>query len=90
MKSSRTVSWPYDPAEADRRLDALGLTGRDAEGMREFPDGSRMTWFLDFTDYTGEGPGQFVVDDWGEGGRARDPTGTVAAFVFFREGGVAA
>ena len=46
-------------------LDEIGLTHRDAEGYRTFPDGTRMTFYLDFTsDFTGEGPGQFVVDDW--------------------------
>jgi ABC-type dipeptide/oligopeptide/nickel transport system permease component/ABC-type transport system substrate-binding protein len=54
----------YDPKRANRMLDGLGLTRRDGEGMRTFPDGSRMSWYMDFTDYTGEGPGQFVVDDW--------------------------
>ncbi len=54
----------FDPDGANRLLDAVGLDRRDAEGQRTFPDGSRMTWFMDFTDYTGEGPAQFVVDDW--------------------------
>lgn len=54
----------YAPARAAALLDELGLTGRDAEGMRTFPNGSRMTWYIDFTDYTGEGPAQFIVDDW--------------------------
>jgi len=56
----------YDPERAGEMLDELGLSKRDSEGMRTFPDGSRMTWYLNFTDYTGEGPGQFVVDDWAE------------------------
>lgn len=54
----------YDPARAGRLLDAMGLTQRDREGYRTFPDGSRMVWFLNMTDYTGNGPAQFVVDDW--------------------------
>lgn len=54
----------YDPERASKMLDSLGLTERDSEGMRTFRDGSRMTWNIDFTDYTGEGPVQFVVDDW--------------------------
>ena len=36
--------------------------------MRTFPDGRRMTWYIDFTDFTGEGPAQFVVDDWAKVG----------------------
>jgi ABC-type dipeptide/oligopeptide/nickel transport system permease component/ABC-type transport system substrate-binding protein len=55
----------YDPARANQILDELGLTKRDIEGYRTFPDGSRMVWYLDFTNFTGMGPGQFVVDDWG-------------------------
>lgn len=58
----------YDPLRADRLLDELGLTGRDYEGMRTFPDGSRMTWFLDVTSFTGVGSAQFVIDDWAEVG----------------------
>lgn len=54
----------YDPAGAEQRLDALGLARRDAEGFRTFPDGSRMTWFINLTEITGPGPVQFVVDDW--------------------------
>ncbi|HWP41187.1 MAG TPA: ABC transporter permease subunit, partial [Tepidisphaeraceae bacterium] len=54
----------YDPARANKLLDELGLSRRDYEGMRTFPDGSRMTWYLDFTQFTEAGPAQFVVDDW--------------------------
>jgi ABC-type dipeptide/oligopeptide/nickel transport system permease component/ABC-type transport system substrate-binding protein len=54
----------YDPARANRMLDELGLAARDAEGYRTFRDGSRMTFYLDFTQFTGGGPAQFVVDDW--------------------------
>ncbi len=46
----------YDPARAGRLLDALGLTPRDAEGYRNFPDGTRMTFILNLTDYTTDGP----------------------------------
>ncbi|HEX8463613.1 MAG TPA: ABC transporter substrate-binding protein [Abditibacterium sp.] len=54
----------FDPGTASRMFDKLGLDKRDLEGMRKFPDGERMTWYIDFTDFTGEGPAQFVVDDW--------------------------
>jgi ABC-type dipeptide/oligopeptide/nickel transport system permease component/ABC-type transport system substrate-binding protein len=54
----------HDPARANRLLDRLGLTPRDNEGYRTFPDGTKMVWFLNLTDYTGNGPAQFVVDDW--------------------------
>jgi ABC-type dipeptide/oligopeptide/nickel transport system permease component/ABC-type transport system substrate-binding protein len=54
----------FDPDRANRMLDEIGLTQRDSEGMRTFRDGSRMTFYLDFTAFTGVGPAQFVVDDW--------------------------
>ncbi len=54
----------FDPARANDLLDELGLTGRDSEGYRTFPDGSRMVWYLNMTEYTGNDPAQFVVDDW--------------------------
>ena len=58
----------YDPKRANAILDELGLTQRDIDGMRRFPDGSRMTFHLDYTAFTGGGPAQFVVDDWAEVG----------------------
>lgn len=58
----------HDPQRAGALLDELGLTERDFEGMRTFPDGTRMTWYIDFTAFTGEGPAQFIVDDWAEVG----------------------
>lgn len=58
----------YDPDRANQILDSLGLTQRDSEGMRTFPDGSRMSWFIDFTIFTGEGPAQFVIDNWADVG----------------------
>ncbi len=54
----------FDPARANRLLDELGLTRRDAEGFRTFRDGTRMTFTLNITDYTTDGPAQFVIDDW--------------------------
>jgi ABC-type dipeptide/oligopeptide/nickel transport system permease component/ABC-type transport system substrate-binding protein len=54
----------YDPARANRLLDEIGLTRRDSEGYRVFPDGGRMTFTLNLTDYTTESPAQFVIDDW--------------------------
>ncbi len=58
----------FDPDRANALLDELGLTERDGEGMRTFPDGRRMTWYIDFTAFTGEGPVQFIVDDWADVG----------------------
>jgi ABC-type dipeptide/oligopeptide/nickel transport system permease component/ABC-type transport system substrate-binding protein len=54
----------YDPARANALLDQLGLTGRDAEGYRTFPDGTRMVFTFNMSDYTVEGPAQFVIADW--------------------------
>ena len=56
----------YAPERASAMLDALGLDEYDSEGMRVFPDGTRMTFYIDFTDFTGEGPVQFIVDDWAD------------------------
>jgi ABC-type dipeptide/oligopeptide/nickel transport system permease component/ABC-type transport system substrate-binding protein len=58
----------YNPAKANQILDELGLTQRDIDGMRTFPDGSSMVFHLDFTAFTGGGPAQFIVDDWAEVG----------------------
>ena len=54
----------HDPARADRLLDEIGLTRRDYEGYRTFPDGRLMTFILNACEFTGVGPAQFVVDDW--------------------------
>lgn len=58
----------HDPARANQLLDEVGLTQRDFEGYRTYPDGSRMTFYLYYCNFTGAGPGQFVVDDWGQVG----------------------
>ncbi|WP_309396293.1 ABC transporter substrate-binding protein [Cerasicoccus maritimus] len=54
----------YNPERANQLLDELGLTNRGDDGMRTAPDGTPLTFYMDFTSYTGEGPAQFVVDDW--------------------------
>lgn len=54
----------HDVARANALLDEVGLTRRDVDGMRTLPDGSTLTLYLNFTAFTGLGPGQFVVDDW--------------------------
>ncbi len=55
----------FSPERADRLLDGLGLTKRDREGYRTFADGSRMTWYIDYTKgLTSDRPVQFVVNDW--------------------------
>lgn len=54
----------HDPARANELLDAIGLDQRDGEGFRVFPDGTRMTLYLNVTDYTGSGPSNFLIDHW--------------------------
>lgn len=54
----------YDPERANGLLDEIGLTRRDGEGYRTFPDGTRMTFFLNISEFTGMGPTQFLVDAW--------------------------
>lgn len=62
----------FDPDLANAKLDEIwrDLDGdptlRDAEGYRVFPDGTRMTFYLDASSFTGIGPSQFIVDDWKE------------------------
>jgi ABC-type dipeptide/oligopeptide/nickel transport system permease component/ABC-type transport system substrate-binding protein len=54
----------HNPAEANRLLDGLGLARLDRDGMRTFPDGTRMIWYINFTDFTGPGPAEFVTTHW--------------------------
>ena len=56
----------YDPDRANTLLDEIGLTKRDGEGYRTYPDGSRMIFFLPVTHSAGIllGPAQFVAEDW--------------------------
>lgn len=54
----------YDPQQANRLLDELGLTGRDTEGYRTFPDGKRLTLVQSLPGAAGVETMQFVVEDW--------------------------
>lgn len=54
----------HDPVRAGVLLEQLGLSARDREGFRTFPDGTRLTLYVHVTDYTGAGPIQLVIDDW--------------------------
>ena len=38
----------YDPDKASKMLDSIGLSKRDSEGFRTFPDGSSLTFVLYF------------------------------------------
>ncbi|MDB6126585.1 MAG: hypothetical protein JWM35_481 [Verrucomicrobia bacterium] len=54
----------YDPARANVMLDALGLARRDHEGFRTFPDGTRMTWFLNLATSFPADAAQMVAAQW--------------------------
>jgi ABC-type dipeptide/oligopeptide/nickel transport system permease component/ABC-type transport system substrate-binding protein len=55
----------YDPEDARKRLDEIGLIQWDDEGYRTFKDGSRMVFYLNVNQATSQmGAVQFVVDDW--------------------------
>ncbi len=61
----------YDPKLANSMLDAVWRAhGLDPavrkNGYRCGRDGEPLTFYMIFTDFTGNGPAQFVVDDWGE------------------------
>jgi ABC-type dipeptide/oligopeptide/nickel transport system permease component/ABC-type transport system substrate-binding protein len=58
----------YDPARANRMLDDLGLTHRDREGYRTFPDRTRMTWFLNVASSYPPDCAQRVADEWAKVG----------------------
>ena len=59
----------YDPQTANKLLDEIGLAKRDRYGYRTFPDGSRMSFFLNLcTAYVSPEIGQFVTDDWAKAG----------------------
>ena len=60
----------YDPSMANRLLDEIGLDKRDVDGLRTFPDGSSMHFFLDSPDHAAFPRGllEFVAEDWAEVG----------------------
>ncbi|MCH8475475.1 MAG: ABC transporter substrate-binding protein [Opitutales bacterium] len=74
----------FDQERANELLDSIGLDQRDRSGYRTFPDGTRMTFFINVTDFTGSGPAQFIIDDWAEVG-VRAILRERARSLFFRE-----
>ena len=54
----------YDPTRANALLDALSLTRRDREGFRTYPDGTRMTWFLNLATSFPADSAQMVASQW--------------------------
>ncbi len=63
----------HDPKQAAQLLDEVWRAhgaepNARAEGYRCLPDGKPLTFYLDFCEFTGQGPAQFVVDDWAQVG----------------------
>ncbi len=54
----------FDPDRANDLLDSIGLTRRDSEGYRTFPDGSRMVWYLSYPKIILREPVQFIIEGW--------------------------
>jgi len=59
----------FDPAEANRLLDEMGLDKRDGEGYRLMTNGERLTWQIDYPG-AGERPrevvAELVMEQWRE------------------------
>lgn len=75
----------HDPERASDLLDGIGLTRRDGDGMRTLSDGSRLTFYIDFSEFTGEGPVQFVVEDWAKVGIRAIPRERSRAIFYTRK-----
>ena len=62
----------YDPETANRMLDAIGMTQRDAEGFRRLPDNTNFTLTIEYFPSTEFGSYddmmELVREDWGEVG----------------------
>ena len=50
----------YDPSEANRLLDKMGLRSRNSDGFRLRPDGKRLTIVIDYSD--DEGPKTEILE----------------------------
>ncbi|MEM8873591.1 MAG: ABC transporter substrate-binding protein [Planctomycetota bacterium] len=83
----RNASTDHDPIRAAKLLDELGFVRRDGDGWRQL-DGRTLTFFIDYTSFTGPGPVQFVVDDWAKiGVRAIPRERARALFMMGRDAG---
>jgi len=60
----------YDTAKANEILDGLGLTGRDGQGFRTMPDGSRLDIEIQVIPAFANWPdiGQIIVQNWADVG----------------------
>ena len=54
----------YDPEAASRLLDLCGLTERDADGFRRFPNGPSLLFDINCSNFTGSDFVEFIIDDW--------------------------
>ena len=56
----------YDPVQAGQLLDGIGLTGRDANGIRQLPDGAPLQIIVETSDATRETGDvlQLIAADW--------------------------
>jgi ABC-type transport system substrate-binding protein len=54
----------FDPTTANTLLDGLGLTSRDREGFRTYPDGTRMTWFLNLAESFPPDTAHMIATHW--------------------------
>lgn len=58
----------FDPDTANRMLDEIGLTRRDAHGYRTDREGRRLTFFLNHAEWLNPATALFIAQDWGRVG----------------------
>jgi len=63
-EAAETLHHEYDPEKANRLLDELGLTQRDSEGYRTFPDGKRLTLIQSLPPAADVETMQFIIENW--------------------------
>ena len=54
----------FDPERAEALLDGIGFRRPGPGRARRTPDGRPVTFFLDFTAFSGRGPADLVIADW--------------------------
>ena len=54
------ASYEYDPAEAERLLDEMGLVDTDADGIREMPDGTPLSFDLPYASFDSARNGELL------------------------------
>lgn len=63
-EKAATLHHEYDPDKTNHLLDELGLTPRDPEGYRTFPDGKPLTLVQSLPPAADIETMQFIVEDW--------------------------